>query len=195
MSEVLQRWKKCRVQGKSRIISKSATSDWEKNLTIVFYFKQPRHFRARQKSTDIRRMSVSSDAVDSKDNIKTEPMEVIKLQTCVTFINVLWLSATAKIAHLCCFQGDSESRDSEGFSRPATPAQLNELPKRPKLEPKEDRSSPTEVCHVTCLSICNAIHLLHWNRLNVSQVTAWHCILTDHKGISASVTNLYLYFV
>ncbi|KAK6640685.1 hypothetical protein RUM44_012382 [Polyplax serrata] len=78
-------------------------------------YRQPRHFRARQKSTDIRRMSVSSDAVDSKDNIKTEPME-----------------------------GDSESRDSEGFSRPATPAQLNELPKRPKLEPKEDRSSPTE---------------------------------------------------
>lgn len=38
---------------------------------------------------------------------------------------------------------DSESRDSEGFSRPVTPAHMS--PKRPKLEPKEDRSSPTEV--------------------------------------------------
>lgn len=40
---------------------------------------------------------------------------------------------------------DSESRDSEGFSRPVTPAHISDMPKRPKLEPKEDRTSPTDV--------------------------------------------------
>ncbi|KAL0267255.1 UNVERIFIED_CONTAM: hypothetical protein PYX00_009581 [Menopon gallinae] len=105
--------------GLEGVVNEDLPNSWEcpkccKDGKNVEY--RPRHFRARQKSSDIRRMSVSSDAVETKDNIKQEQMDV-----------------------------DSESRDSEGFSRPATPAHLNDQPKRLKTEPKEDRSSPTEV--------------------------------------------------
>lgn len=61
----------------------------DESLTLLFYRFQPRHFRARQKSTDIRRMSISSDALDNKDNIKTEQMEVVKIISFSTLLVLL----------------------------------------------------------------------------------------------------------
>ena len=98
-------------------------------VTYILLFK-PRHFRARQKSSDIRRMSVSSDTNSALlDAIKVEGMKVE-------------MDAVAAI---------NTGPGCDDFGRPLTPpTQQSSSPnagdhlpaKRPKLEPDE---SPNEV--------------------------------------------------
>jgi len=94
-------------------------------FSFLFFFK-PRHFRARQKSSDIRRMSVSSDTNSALlDAVKVEGMKAE--MDAVAAINT---------APGCDdFGHPLASRDN---SASLSPAAADPLPaKRPKLEPDD----------------------------------------------------------
>lgn len=93
-------------------------------LSFLSFFFKPRHFRARQKSSDIRRMSVSSDTNSALlDAVKVEGMKVE--MDAVAAINTTPGSDD--------FGHPLASRDN---SASLSPAAADPLPaKRPKLEP------------------------------------------------------------
>jgi hypothetical protein len=117
---------------------------------LVFYFFQPRHFRARQKSSDIRRMSVSSDTNSALlDAVKVEGMKVE-------------MDAVAAIHTAPGCDDFGHPLTSRDNSASLSPAAGDPLPaKRPKLEPDDSLNEVSSTFFVIRLRGLNCIILLY----------------------------------